>query len=269
MAGRRKKHVAHEEHVNHERWLITYADMITLLMVLFIVLFSMSQVDLAKFEQLKQSLNGAFGASSGGRSSPIEGGDGVLPGSTVPIALPSPVDRAAQAALATQEAKEVAAAAEQAVLEETKAQLGVALDQAGLGGAGIGMRVERRGLVVTIASDKVLFHPGQATLRPEGHVIIRQLARPLASMPNPLRVEGHTDDVPIAGSYASNWELSTARATTVLRELASAGGIAPTRLSAAGYADQRPMAPNTTPDGRARNRRVEILVEANPTEGGS
>ena len=270
MAGRRKKHVADTEHVNHERWLITYADMITLLMVLFIVLFSMSQVDLAKFEQLKQSLNGAFGASSGGGSgaSPIEGGDGVLPGSTVPIALPA-VDAEAQAALATQEAQKVAAAAEQAVLEETKAKLGAALGRAGLGGAGIGMRVERRGLVVTIASDKVLFHPGQATLRPEGHDIIRQLARPLASMPNPLRVEGHTDDVPIAGSYASNWELSTARATTVLRELASAGGIAPARLSAAGYADQRPMAPNTTPDGRARNRRVEILVEANTPEGGS
>jgi chemotaxis protein MotB len=260
VASRRKKHVQHEEHVNHERWLITYADMITLLMVLFIVLFSMSQVDLAKYAKLKTSLSGAFG------SNPIQGGAGVLSSGTSPIPMAG-IAVQAQKALAAQQAQQAAQAAEQAALEQTKVQLGIALEKVGLGGS-VGLRVERRGLVVTIASDKVLFDPGQATLRPEGRALIHELAPPLAALPNPLRVEGHTDDVPIEGTFPSNWELSTARATTVLRELASAHAVAPARLSATGFADQHPIASNSTPDGRARNRRVEILVEATTQNGG-
>jgi chemotaxis protein MotB len=254
VASRRKKHEEHEEHVNHERWLVTYADMITLLMVLFIVLFSMSQVDLKKYEALKTSLSGAFG------SNPIEGGAGVLSSGTSAIPLPGITVQAKQA-LAAQQAQEAAAAAEHAQLEATKQQLSSALEKVGLAG-GVGLSVERRGLVVTIASDKVLFDPGQATLRPAGRTIIQQLAGPLAALPNPLRVEGHTDDVPINGTFASNWELSTARATTVLRELVASHAVEPSRLSATGYADQKPVASNSTPDGRARNRRVELLVEA-------
>ena len=256
MASRRKKHEEHEEHENHERWLITYADMITLLMVLFIVLFSMSQVDLAKYEKLKTSLSGAFG------SSPIDGGAGVLSSGTSPI----PMEGIAQAkqALAAQQAQQAAAAAEHEQLVETKEALGAALEKVGLGGS-VGMRVERRGLVVTIASDKVLFEPGQATLRPAGREIIHQMAAPLAGMSNPLRIEGHTDDIPINGTFPSNWELSTARATTVLRELEAAHAVAASRLSATGYADQHPIDTNSTPEGRSRNRRVEILVEAQTT----
>jgi chemotaxis protein MotB len=260
MASRRKKHVAHEEHVNHERWLITYADMITLLMVLFIVLFSMSQVDLAKYEKLKTSLSGAFG------SNPIQGGAGVLSSGTSPIPMEGIADQA-EKALASQQAQQAAEAAEHAALEHTREVLVAALDKAGLGG-GVGLRVERRGLVVTIASDKVLFDPGQAVLRPAGREIIHQLAVPLAALPNPLRIEGHTDDVPIDGAFASNWELSTNRATTVLRELESAHAVAPSRLSATGFADQRPIASNSTAEGRSRNRRVEILVEATTQNGG-
>ncbi|MCU1374436.1 MAG: motB [Actinomycetia bacterium] len=260
MASRRKKHEEHEEHVNHERWLITYADMITLLMVLFIVLFSMSQVDLAKYQKLKQSLSGAFG------SNPIQGGAGVLSSGTSPIPMPG-IAIQAQKALAAQQAQAQAVAAETAALEQTKKELGAALDKVGLGG-GVGLHIERRGLVVTIASDKVLFVAGQATLQPEGRQLIHQLAAPLAALPNPLRIEGHTDDVPIDGTFASNWELSTARATTVLRELESAHAVSPARLSATGFADQRPIASNSTAAGRARNRRVEILVEATTQNGG-
>jgi chemotaxis protein MotB len=262
VASRRKKHVEHEEHVNHERWLITYADMITLLMVLFIVLFSMSQVDLAKYQKLKSSLSGAFGSSA----SPLQGGDGVLSSGTSPIPLEG-IAVQARKALEAQQAQQAAEAAEKDALESTKEALGAQLEKAGLGGS-VGLRVEHRGLVVTIASDKVLFEPGQATLQPDGRTLIDQLAGPLAGLPNPLRVEGHTDDVPINGAFASNWELSTARATTVLRELAASHGIAPARLSATGFADQKPVAANSTPDGRARNRRVEILVEAT-TAGGA
>lgn len=256
MASRRKKHVEHEEHVNHERWLITYADMITLLMVLFIVLFSMSQVDLAKYQKLKTSLSGALGGSD----SPIQGGAGVLSSGTSPIPLESIAVQARQA-LESQQAQQAAQAEEKEQLEATKEALGAQLEKVGLGGS-VGMRVERRGLVVTIASDQVLFEPGQAQLRPAGRALIDELAAPLAALPNPLRIEGHTDDVPINGAFPSNWELSTARATTVLRELATNHGIDSARLSATGYADQKSIAANSTADGRARNRRVEILVEA-------
>jgi len=255
--ARRKKHEDHEEHENHERWLITYADMITLLMVLFIVLFSMSQVDLAKFAKLKASLGSAFGASASG---PMDGSTGVLDAGS------SPIPMAAQRALAAQQAQQAAVQAEQASLQQTKSALAAQLDKAGVGGS-VGLAVERRGLVVSIASDKVLFEPGQAALTPQGIALIDQLVGPLAGLPNALHVEGHTDDVPISGAFPSNWELSTSRATTVLREL-EGHGIGPARLSATGYADQRPVATNATAAGRARNRRVEILVEAMTSTGG-
>jgi chemotaxis protein MotB len=263
VAARRKKHEEHEEHVNHERWLVTYADMITLLMVLFIVLYSMGQTDLAKYEKLRASLSSAFG---GGAPSPLEGGAGVLHGGTSPIPMPGLAVQAQQA-LQAQQAAAAAQAAEEAALEETKAEIGHELEAAGLGG-GVGLSVERRGLVVSIASDKVLFEAGQAALRPEGREVIARVAGTLVGLPNRLHVEGHTDDVPISGQFASNWELSTARATTVLQELVRAG-VTQSRLSATGFADQQPIASNGSPDGRARNRRVAILVEATTTsEGG-
>jgi chemotaxis protein MotB len=111
-------------------------------------------------------------------------------------------------------------------------------------------------------SDRVLFEPGQADLRSEGREVVDKLAAAIGRLPNKLTVEGHTDNVPISGRYASNWELSTARATTVLRELIERHGISPARLSAAGYADERPLATNDTAEGRAANRRVELVVLA-------
>ena len=111
-------------------------------------------------------------------------------------------------------------------------------------------------------SDQVLFEPGQAELRPEGRHVVDKLAAAIGRLPNKLGVEGHTDNVPISGRYPSNWELSTARATTVLRELIEHHGISAARLSAAGYADERPVAANDTAEGRAANRRVELVVLA-------
>jgi chemotaxis protein MotB len=259
--AKRKKHEEHEEHVNHERWLVTYADMITLLMVLFIVLFSMSQVDLAKFQKLKTSLAGAFGGET-----PIPGGDGPLDAGASPIAMPT-IAQQAQQALASQRAQQAAAAAEHASLEHTRQQVGNELERVGLGGA-VRLRVEPRGLVVSIASDRVLFSAGEAALRPEGRRVLDQLAKSLVALPNAIEVQGHTDSVPIDGFFASNWELSTARATTVLRALV-AHGMPPSRVSASGFADQRPIASNATPAGRARNRRVEIIVAAVTNRGGA
>ena len=262
---RSRLHEEEEEHVNHERWLITYADMITLLMVLFIVLYSISQVDLAKFRRLKEGVAGGFGgpaaagALSGG-AGPLEGGGGVFDAGLHGTEAVTSA-QAAQAALADAQAKAAGARQQRSVLQGAQQEIQRSLDKEGLSDT-VKFRLEARGLVVTIVSDKVLFDPGQADLRPEGRDIVDKLAAAIGRLPNKLSVEGHTDNTPISGRYPSNWELSTARATTVHRELIEGHGISPARLQAAGYADERPVASNDTPEGRAANRRVELVVLA-------
>jgi chemotaxis protein MotB len=258
---RSKLHEEHEEHVNHERWLITYADMITLLMVLFIVLYSISQVDLAKFRRLKEGVAGglggpaAAGALSGG-AGPLEGGGGVFE-----TGLHGTSAQAAEAALADAQARTAGARQARSVLQGAQREIQRSLDQEGLGDT-VRFKLESRGLVITIVSDTVLFEPGQADLRAEGREVVDRLAAAIGRLPNQLSVEGHTDNVPISGRYPSNWELSTARATTVLRELIERHHLDPARLSAAGYAEGRPAATNDTAEGRGTNRRVELVVLA-------
>jgi chemotaxis protein MotB len=249
-----------EEHENHERWLVTYADMITLLMVLFIVLYAIGQTDLAKFQKLKDGFDGR-----GSGASVLAGGSGALQGAQAVSASPSSIELVPP--IAPQDAKALEAArADAAALSQTKSELAAALADSGLGTA-VTLRNDERGLVVSISSDRVLFDPGEATLRGPGRDIVDRLAPSLAALPNRMIVEGHTDDRPISGTFPSNWELSTSRATTVLRALATAHDIAPSRLAAAGYADQRPVAPNTDAAGRALNRRVEIVILAQANGG--
>ncbi|HEV7864099.1 MAG TPA: flagellar motor protein MotB, partial [Acidimicrobiia bacterium] len=150
---------------------------------------------------------------------------------------------------------------QRSVLQGAQQEIQRSLDKEGLGDT-VKFKLESRGLVVTIVSDKVLFDPGQAELRPEGREVVDKLAAAIGRLPNKLSVEGHTDNVPISGRYPSNWELSTSRATTVLRELIERHQIAPARLQAAGYADERPVATNDTAEGRGANRRVELVVLA-------
>jgi len=124
-------------------------------------------------------------------------------------------------------------------------------------------RREDRGLVVTVVTDQVLFAAGSAELADEGNAILAVIAAPLQGVPNHITVEGHTDSRPISTPrYPSNWELSTDRATTVLRYLVSALNVPGSRISAAGYADTRNIADNATPEGRAQNRRVEIVINS-------
>jgi chemotaxis protein MotB len=253
---RHKKHEDHEEHENHERWLITYADMITLLMVLFIVLFAIGQTDLAKFRQLRDGLERTFGTDSSGV---LDSGAGIMVDSSgvAPIAIEE-----AGAALEAREEARRALAEDQAALERTAELLGDRLDAAGVGGD-VRLDVERRGLIVTIVTDDVLFDAGSDAVRPDGAAILSTVAGSIADLPNPVTVEGHTDDRPITSSrFPSNWELSTSRATSVLRLLLTSAALDPARLSAAGYADTHPIATNDTPEGRATNRRVEIVVHS-------
>jgi chemotaxis protein MotB len=262
---RSKLHEEHEEHVNHERWLITYADMITLLMVLFIVLYSISQVDLAKFRKLKEGVAGGYGgptelAAVDGGAGPLQGGGAVF-NAQVTGSGTEPSAAALNGIISDIRARTENARRERSVLQGAQQEIQRSLDKEGLGDT-VKFRLESRGLVVTIVSDKVLFEPGQAELRAEGREVVDKLAAAIGRLPNKLAVEGHTDNVPISGRYASNWELSTARATSVLRELIERHGITPARLSAAGYADERPVADNDTPEGRGANRRVELVVLA-------
>src|SRR5581483_5529605 len=264
-ARRSRLHEEEEEHVNHERWLITYADMITLLMVLFIVLYSISQVDLAKFRKLKEGVAGGYGgptelAAVDGGAGPLQGGGAVF-NAQVTGSGTQPSAEALNGIISDIRARTEGARQERSVLQGTQKELQKSLDAAGLGDA-VKFRLESRGLIVTIVSDRVLFDPGQAELRAEGREVVDKVGAAIDRLPNKLPVEGHTDNVPISGRYASNWELSTARATTVLRELIERHGIAPARLSAAGYADERPVASNDTAEGRGANRRVELVVLA-------
>jgi len=287
MSHKKAKAAHEEEHENHERWLITYADMITLLMVLFIVLFSIGQVDLAKFQALKHSLNTSFGGAQAKVNPVVSGGAGVLTaGSEISGAVPggsgatgAPTD-SSQAQVALVQVKtgtgtgggsgsgsggSAAAQAEQAVLTGAETKIEQALTNKGLQDA-VTFRTEVRGLVVTVVTDNVLYPLDSAVLQPEGRAVLDALASALAALPNNVSVEGHTDNTPVTGGpFATNWELSTARATAVVRYLIDAHRIDPTRLSATGFADTRPLVPNTNTSNRALNRRVEIVVLNNQT----
>jgi chemotaxis protein MotB len=261
---RAKKH-EEEEHENHERWLVSYADMVTLLMCLFIVLFALSQVDKQKFAALASGLSASFGA-------PITVLPGKTPEASVLDALPAPVDIAAGVAPQQKAAQaDVKAAADQAAaqraqrtaydnLAAARARIDAALTAAGYKGAAR-YQIDERGLVVHIVADAVLFDAEKAALRPAGEQILKSVAPTLTHLPNQLRVEGHANKLPVDpnGPWPSNWELSAYRATTVLRFL-SAVGVPEDRMSAAGYSSTRPLVPYTDPNAYSINRRVDIVV---------
>jgi chemotaxis protein MotB len=266
--GRRRgrKH-EEEEHENHERWLVSYADMVTLLMCLFIVLFAISQVDKDKFAALSAGLSASFGApisalpGSSTEGSVLESlpaavdiSGGISPGQQA-------VDEAAQQASA-ERAQRAATEAQAAYdnLAEIRRKIQEALEVAGYAGAAR-YEIDERGLVVHIVADEVLFDAEQADLRPEGAVILDSVAPTLREAPNQLGVEGHANHLPVTagGPWPSNWELSAYRATTVVRYLAGTG-IPEPRMSANGYSSTRPLVPETDPNAISVNRRVDIVV---------
>jgi chemotaxis protein MotB len=273
-AGRgRRKHKGHaeEEHENHERWLVSYADMVTLLMCLFIVLYAISQVDKAKFAALSSGLSESFGA-------PITALQSSTDGSSVLDSLPSPADIEAGIASDAQTAQsDVDAAAAQAAVQRARQieneahsaydelaavrdRIDAALTAAGYPGAAK-YEIDERGLVVHVVSDGVLYNAESAALRTDGVRVLNAIAPELAALRNLIRIEGHTNSIPVTpgGAYPSNWELSTDRATTVVRYLISRSMPAG-RLSATGYADTQPLIPNSDPTAVSVNRRVDIVV---------
>ena len=243
----------HPEHVNHERWLVSYADFITLLFAFFVVLFASSQSDKKKQLKLSEAMQtaftplGTFDAHS--KTPPLTD----INASAITNSIPSPIVRPLPSA--TTES-----------LEETEARLrNLIAEQVAAGGippGGIAMRITPDGLVISL-HEAGFFPSGSAEVRPASIPMISILANTLPA--GPLRVEGHTDNVPIhTAQFASNWELSTARSTAIARLLLEHGPIDPANLAAAGYAEFHPVASNATEDGRTQNRRVDIILLRHP-----
>jgi len=263
-----------EEHENHERWLVTYADMLTLLMVLFIVMFAISQVDQKRFNALKDGLAAGFGQSV----SVLQGSDAVMeqPGvSPIPPIAPSDfsADVSTDSAMteAVQDAVDDAqrmrnermyadAAAEADRLEEIRSRLLAALRAHGLQDD-VRMRIDERGLTVSLVSRHIVFAPDSATLTDRGNQVLDVLAPVLRDVPDDISVDGHTNQVPVKPKhFPTDWELSAARAVTVLRHLAEVGDVPARRLSAAAFGHERPLIDPDRQGSQALNKRVDIVV---------
>lgn len=221
------------------RWLVTYADMVTLLLTFFVLLFAFSELDAQRFETFLVALQGAFGV--------LDGGPRVLQ------------DDSVFEDLNELRLEDIIRPELLAQLQGVYAGIGAFVAERGLGDS-LQVDYSERGVVVRFA-DRVLFDLGRADLKPEAVAILDQLAEFLRTIPNHVRVEGHTDDLPINNErFPSNWELSTARATNVVRYFIEKHGLDPTKFSAAGYGEYRPLVPNDSMENRALNRRVDIVL---------
>ena len=221
---------------NHERWIVSYADMVTLLWALFVVLYALSDSNPRKLLLVQQSLDRAFNVGvlngSSGTSAIFQGSGGMTP---------------AIGEIRTRNMVTIS----QTLGEFTKAH---GLDNK------VQIRQTADSIIISL-QDNLLFDSGSAVLKPGSQDVLSEVALILNTLPNSIRIEGHTDNVPVNNSdYPTNWELSAARASTVLRFLGDDGGMAPGRLSLAGYADTRPLGDNGTAEGRALNRRADIVV---------
>jgi chemotaxis protein MotB len=243
---RKKKH---EGHVNHERWLVSYADFITLLFAFFVVMFASAQSDHGNAARVSASVRKALeegqmksvvAAILGGTRDDKGNGNAMMrgPGGAKPTAQEKPPIADLASSMETLRAA--------LKLEIEKGQLEVSM--------------ERRGLVISLR-EAGFFASGDDTVYPGTYLSIEKIARSIAALPSHVRLEGHTDAVPIHNSrFRNNWELSAARSIAMLELLVSRFGIPPERLVVAGYADTVPLEPNDSEEGRAHNRRVDIVI---------
>lgn len=249
----RRRRKLDEEHDNHERWLVSYADFITLLFAFFVVMYSLSSINEGKYRVLSDSLVQAF------RNVTINdsGEQIVLPPVTV-VTPPRPITPPATPAIDEEaESRRRATAQRMRNMADEIRRVLSPLTQAGQ----VNVTEGAFGVSVEINAS-LLFSPGEASLGPPAVAALQAVAEVLAPAEFPITVEGHTDALPISTfRFPSNWELSAVRASTVAR-LFIDNGVRADRLTAAGYADQRPVADNASEEGRGRNRRVTILIES-------
>ncbi|MDE1162579.1 MAG: flagellar motor protein MotB [Acidobacteriaceae bacterium] len=247
--SRKKKH----EHVNHERWLVSYADFITLLFAFFVVLFASGQADKKKQQRFASAMQQAFSQMAlfepHAKQPALNSGSGSNPDAE-PKPLELPLDTGKPASLEQKVAKLVA--------QQTSPDGGMKLGE-------LTARKVQDGVALSL-HEGGFFASGSAELRPEAVTVLQQIATQLPAMS--IRVEGHTDNLPMHSTmYASNWELSSARAATIARFLLEHSTVNPSLLSVAGYAEFHPVASNATTEGRAANRRVDVVfLESSPKQ---
>jgi len=227
---------------NSERWLVTYVDLITLLLTFFIVLYSYSKVDVDKFKAMSESLALTFGSGSTVLESP---GSSIVPGN--PSGQTGDISETAQLSGLMDELEEYI---QQNGLEEQ-----------------VSVTAEERGIVLSFQDD-VLFELGSDQLTAQAREILSKVAPILKDTPNYIRIEGHTDNLPIhTAQFPSNWELSAARATNVVQELIDVHGFPPQKLSATAYGEYRPRVSNNSAANRQLNRRVNLVILRSKYEG--
>lgn len=239
--ARRPKH----EHANHERWLVSYADFITLLFAFFVMLYSHSQMDRAQAARISQAFREAMeeGRLTHVLAKLLKNPQPPRPRAQTPASLPAlPPDSRGTIELLPS-------------LQELQEKLKTEIHT-----GKVEVRMERRGLVISL-KEATFFPPGGDAIEPQAMPVIENIAVELRRIPNPIRLEGHTDSTPIHNSrFRSNWELSAARGIAMLELFATRFSIPRERMAIAGYADTAPVASNDNEQGRARNRRVDIVV---------
>jgi chemotaxis protein MotB len=249
----------HDKEPNHERWLVSYGDLLTLLFAVFVVLYAMSQSDVKKAKEAADSMREAFGIiDKGGASrkpSVIGAGSaGIIPQPEVSLPPPLPAPGKGRKPQATD-----------SDLRGMKASLDAYLTKIGAKDR-VSVTVNQRGLVVSLR-EAGFFDSGSAVLKEGASEVVETIASFVRENTNRCRVEGHTDNVPIrTASFSSNWDLSTARATSLVKRLVERYGVDPRSISAAGYGKYQPVADNATAEGRAQNRRVDVVI-LSPTSG--
>lgn len=242
MSRREKKPVD-----NGPGWLATYGDLVTLLLAFFVMLFAVSSVEAQKFEAFLSGL-GHFDNSA------------AQPGVWPPTAAESPIlDINARIGPRTTTEQAIAQAEAQRERERIEGELAEAVEAAGLSGS-LDLRADPRGIAAVLTTDNVLFESGSASMTSAGADVIGRIATVLRSFPYDVTIEGHTDDIPLNRGGYTNWNLSTDRAVSVVQAFALQHAIQPTRLSAVGYGEYKPVDPSKTSEARARNRRVEIVI---------
>ena len=228
----------HEEHENHERWLVSYADFITLLFAFFVVMYSVSSVNEGKYRTVSDSIKAALNPVVSAPSSKLA--------FTLGTAKPALIQPAIK------DAKEPVTRRLRALMKSLK-------DQAQFEVVQVAERAT--GEIVITIPDQVLFTSGEADVKPEALPFLQGLAEAMIELNRQVRIEGHTDNVPIRTvQFPSNWELSATRAVIVVRVLSELYGVPGDHLAALGYADSRPLTPNLNPEQRAKNRRVEVII---------
>jgi chemotaxis protein MotB len=260
--GRKKKH---EEEENNERWLVSYADFITLLFAFFTTLYAISTVDAQKMGKMVYSMQQSFDATvfeGGSKSLSLSqgsGGEGSSSSNKLISNIKIPDEIKIKEAILSKSATAGKTISSKKDLYRLKRSIDTLLGSEALKGS-VRTRIDPRGLVISLGEGG-FFDSGSEIIKPDGRILLDTIATSLVSLGNLIRIEGHTDSDPISNSkFSSNWELSGRRASEIVRYLIEKFGFNPQLLSTGGYAEFKPMSSNDTEEGKARNRRVDIVI---------